>query len=179
MNIEHHNRRREREQGFTLIELLCVISIITIIAALAVGHFNRAMVAANERASVSALRVAGEAQATFRLASGDRRRYAHLGELADEKLIDKLLGGGGGNATEGARSSYLFKSTIFAPAADDEQPGYIISAIPRSSNFLTGTGTRRFAVDDSGVIYEDRENLDTHYTTKESLRAGTSGPFKP
>lgn len=173
-------RSRRGERGFTLIEMICVISIITIIAALAIGHYNQAIVAANERGAVAALRVAGEAETNYRFSGngGDAGQFAHLGKLADQGGIDKLLGGGGGDSTTGQRSGYYFQSTLI-PRVGEAQPGYIISAIPRRTGTLLGTGTRRYAVDDSGVLYSDTGDLETHFTTKESLTAGTSEVFKP
>jgi prepilin-type N-terminal cleavage/methylation domain-containing protein len=171
-------RPRRGERGFTLIEMICVISIITIIAALAIGHYNQAIVAANERAAVAALRVVSESETNYRFSGGDAQGYAHLGRLAELGMIDKLLGGDDGASATGQRSGYYFQSTLI-PRVGEAQPGYIISAVPRHTNSLTGTGTRRYAVDDSGVLYSDTNELDTHYTTKESLTAGTSAVFKP
>lgn len=179
MVCEKNGARPSRgERGFSLIEMMCVISIVAIIAALAIGHYNSAVTAANERAAVAALRVVGESETNYRFSGGDAGGYAHLGKLADLGMVDKLVGGGGGDSTTGQRSGYYFQSTLI-PRAGEQPPGYIISAIPRRTNALTGTGTRRYAVDDTGILYSDAGELETHYTTKESLTAGTSGVFKP
>jgi prepilin-type N-terminal cleavage/methylation domain-containing protein len=176
--MKHEHKKETRvargQRGFTLIEICCVMAVLAIIAAMAVGRYNRATSAANERAAVAELRVVGEAESNYRFTNGDWAGYAHLGKLADMQMIDMPLGGGGGAATTSYRSGYDFQSTVFS-----SPPGFIISAIPHHTSPLIYTGAHRFAVDDSGLLYSDEGNLDRHYSTKAELTAGTSGAFKP
>jgi len=136
--------------GFTLVELLIVVSIIFVLAALAVPNFLRARLAANEAAVASSCRSINTAEFTYNAfyAQGYSGTLAQLGppaggpptaEAAD--LIDDQL-------ASGRRSGYSFNYA----------PGGLVGAtyatyqLQASPSVPEGTGTRYFFTDPSGVI---------------------------
>jgi len=131
----------KKQQGFTLIELMIVIAIIAIIAAIAIPNLLEARKGANEAAAISSLRTLVTTQALFRDADKDGDGQANFaGSLLvlqqNGNLIDDVL-------ATGTKQGYVF-TCLTADA------GYSFSstAIPINNK----TGTRRFYVDESGVI---------------------------
>ncbi len=54
-----------KQNGFSLIELLIVVSVLLIIAAIAIPNFLRSRLRANEASTVASLRVINTAAVTF------------------------------------------------------------------------------------------------------------------
>jgi prepilin-type N-terminal cleavage/methylation domain-containing protein len=142
--------RVRRESGFTLVELLIVVSIIMIIAAMAVPNFMRARLAANEAPAVSSCRTLNTAELTYFVfyQRGYTSTLAQLGPPASgpatavaADLIDVILAGG-------QKSGYVFNYTPLGPASGPYN-NYSLQANPA---VLDGTGTRYFYTDPSGVI---------------------------
>lgn len=150
----NHNR------GFSLIELLIVVSVILIIAAIAVPNFLRARLAANEASAVSSCRTVNTAEFTFMAfyQQGYTSALAQLGPPASgpatsaaADLIDVGL-------AAGQRSGYLFSYTP-SGLMGDSVTSYQFRASP---SIPYDTGSRSFFTDPSGVI---RQNV-----------AGPAGP---
>jgi type IV pilus assembly protein PilA len=142
--------RVRREAGFTLVELLIVVSIIMIIAAMAVPNFLRARLAANEASAVSSCRTLNTAELTYfaYYQRGYTSTLAQLGPPASgptttaaADLIDATL-------AAGQKSGYLFN---YKPSdlAAGIYTSYSLQANPAVPD---GTGTRYFYTDPSGVI---------------------------
>ena len=153
---------KKREKGFTLVEIMIVVAIITLIAAIAIPNLLRARHNANETAAIGNTKTLVDALESFRanqapttypgagVTSGGVA-VAGLAGLANTNppYIDAVLAGG-------TRQGYTF--TYTPPAARVVAIGgvnfnvydtYTLTATPVT---VGTTGTRRFFVDESGVI---------------------------
>ena len=110
-----------RQRGFSLIELLIVVSVILIIAAIAVPNFLKSRLRANEASAVASLRVINTAAVTFSITYPDLGFPAQLTTLGGANpcsasstqacLIDDVL-------AQGTKSGYSFAWT-----GDGASPG--------------------------------------------------------
>ena len=128
---------------------MIVITIIAIIAAIAIPALLRSRMSANEATAVGAVRTISTAEASFQ-ASGLRLggannttgQYGDLDALANPVagpgFIDPLLGGG-------TKQGYSFVAT----PVDGDSPTYTATANPTTSG---QTGIKSYFVDESGVI---------------------------
>lgn len=140
VSITMRNRRR---RGFSLIELLIVISIILIIAAIAVPKMNNQLMASHEMAAIRQVTTIHQAETQY---------YSQFGKYADSlaelgppasgapgpaaaDLIPKVL-------ADGKNSGYVF--TVQASPT-----GYTVTAVPEVFN---SSGRRTFFSDQTLVI---------------------------
>lgn len=147
---------KKRRRGFSLIELLIVISIILIIAAIAVPKMNRQLMLAREQAAIRQIGTIHQAETQYYSQYG---RYAqNLSELgppasgapgpAASDIIPKSL-------SEGKNSGFIF-AVVGSPT------GYSVTAVPEA---FGSSASRTFFSDQTLVV---RQNL-----TAEPANAGS------
>ena len=136
-------KMHKRQEGFSLIELLIVITLIGIIAAIAVPSLLASRRAANEGSAIASLRTLSSAEATFQ-SNSVAKIYGDLNDLATAGLIDTTL-------ASGTKSGYTIVAT---PSGGVGTYTYLATASPVSVSTVAATGTRNFATDPFGVIYQ-------------------------
>jgi type IV pilus assembly protein PilA len=143
--------RQDQTKGFSLIELLIVVTIILIIAAIAIPNLVRNKIQANETAAVGALRALTESALLYSNSYGGfPHALSDMGpgsggtqpSSTSADLIDSVL-------ATGAKSGYRF---AYSPGAADPSgnvQSYAITATPLTPG---ATGQRTFYTDQSGTI---------------------------
>jgi prepilin-type N-terminal cleavage/methylation domain-containing protein len=128
-------QRQKGEGGFSLIELLIVVTILGIIAALAIVYAAQAQEAARGASAVSSLRTFHSSEYSYHALSGtfaDRTALATAGFLNDPGL------------RAGRKSHYDFDIVLNA----DPSKGFSVTASPSENLTLR----RHYFIDESGVI---------------------------
>jgi type IV pilus assembly protein PilA len=143
--------RRKKQKGFSLIELLIVVTIILIIAAIAIPNLMRSKIQANETAAVGALKALTESALLYSNSYGG---FPHA--LSD---LGPAAGGGAASSTSadlidtvmasGVKSGYKFAYAAGTTDPSGNVQSYTITATPLVPG---STGQRSFFTDQSGTI---------------------------
>jgi type IV pilus assembly protein PilA len=149
-----------KTKGFSLIELLIVVAIILIIAAIAAPSFLHARIAANESATVGALRTLNSAQVTYNSTYPTIGFASAMTNLAGTTcastapsstsacLVDSVLAGG-------TKSGYLF---VLSGVSGTPAGSYQFVASPVGMN---QTGTRYFCSFGDAVVRTSPSSITT------------------
>jgi prepilin-type N-terminal cleavage/methylation domain-containing protein len=136
--------RYEKDKGFTLVEIMIVVSIIGMIAALAIPNLLYARLNANEANAQGTLKVVGQACESYRLVQPVPQFPATLADLtgATPPYISDVVD----TANFGApKNGYNFTYTRLGPLGQQ----YVCCATPSTYEV---TGIRTFAINESGVV---------------------------
>jgi prepilin-type N-terminal cleavage/methylation domain-containing protein len=89
--MKESRAKRRLSAGFSLIELLIAITIIGIMAAVAIPNLLKYLKTSRETAAIETLQNIHKSQAQF---NGTRGRFATLKELVDDELLEKSYASG-------------------------------------------------------------------------------------
>src|ERR1700722_5479019 len=145
------NRRRKNKKGFSLIELLIVVTIILIIAAIAITNLLKSKIQENQAAAVETLRTLSTSMIMYSTTYGAfPHNISDLGPAgggspptsASADLIDSVL-------ATGVKGGYKF---IYSVVASDPAGNVLSYGIVASPVVPGTTGQRSFYTDQSGTI---------------------------
>ena len=149
---------RRREKGFSLIELLIVVTIILVIAAIAIPNLMRSRMSANEASAIASMRTVLTSEIVY------SATYT-VGFAPD--LLSLSDGGTPSNCIPPALPSASSACLLDSSVASGNKSGYVFAYAPASGGGFKlnadplvpgGSGQRHFYTDDTSVL---RVNITT------------------
>jgi len=149
-SIRSSRKDAKAEKGFSLVELLIVVTVILIIAAIAIPNYITSKLRANEAGAVENLRNITTANVVYSTTYeiGYSPDLTTLGgnstapTVTAAGLIDSVL-------ATGSKSGYNFSYSVVTTDANGQVTSYVIFAAPQ---IFGTTGTRYFYTDETAVI---------------------------
>jgi type IV pilus assembly protein PilA len=128
-----------KQKGFSLIELLIVVSIILVIAAIAIPSLVGAKIAANEASAANSIRTINTAQVTYQ---------STYGAIGYSNSIAALGPPASATVATAAKAGYYFG--VGVPAGGPPNQGYTVGGAPAAFN---RSGVRGFCSNEDGAIH--------------------------
>jgi len=136
--------QHQNQSGFSLIELLIVVTILAIIASIAVPNLLASRRAANEGSAQQSMRTIASCEITYLHTVGGGN-YGDLTQLGVQTLTDTVL-------SSGTKSGYSF---VANPVNSAGLPEYWAYALPTITSGIGMTGARRFAISEDSILRGD------------------------
>jgi|SRR5215471_5259448 len=172
--------------GFTLVELLITVAIIGIVAAIAVPGMLRARMSGNEASAIGSLRTINSAQASFAASCGDS---GYAIDLAD--LVKTPSGSTDGFISPDIGTNSMVKSGYIVTLAASAGAHDVGSTTACGNNIMQPvdsywadaapvakgeTGTRYFATDTRGTIFQDTSIAQGGHIANPIVRTASTVP---
>ena len=141
-------RRRNRDRGFTLIELLIVITIILIIAAVAIPKFTKTQIQPNEMSAIKSLQTIFTAELMYSNSHSDQGFSPDLASLGGSGGTEGSLNA---DLAGGRKSGYTFSYTP-GEKINGAIRTFTVTAVPDQ---VGTTGQRRFFLDEAGQVHQN------------------------